>query len=123
MSSNFIYTNVNPLSEIQGDCVTRAISLASGRSYADISDKLYYISKLFECDTLCVCCYHHLLDSVLSYPRLPLNNYSVSDLARKYPNSTIIARLDGHLTCIKNGNIRDLWDCGDLLVDIAWLVQ
>lgn len=122
MTSNFIYTNVNPLSKIEGDCVTRAIALASGRNYGDIADKLYYISKLFECETLCVCCYHHLLDDVFEYVRLPDTNITVNELAEKYPNSTIIARLEGHLTCIMRGNIRDLWDCGDQAVDIAWLV-
>ena len=39
---SFKYYNNNPLSKEEQDCVTRAIALASGYSYAEIQDKLYY---------------------------------------------------------------------------------
>lgn len=118
----FKYLNVNPLSIEEEDCVTRAISLASGYSYADIQDKLYYIARLFDCEELCVCCYKHLLDDIFEYPRVKSKGRTVGELCEDYPDSILLVRIDGHLTCVVHGVIRDLWDCSDKIADIIWKV-
>lgn len=118
----FKYLNVNPLSIEEEDCVTRAISLASGYSYADIQDKLYYMARLFNCEELCVCCYKHLLDDIFEYPRVKPKGRTVGELCEDYPDSILLVRIDGHLTCIVHGVIRDLWDCSDKIADIIWKV-
>ena len=122
-NSQFTYYNNNPLSKEEEDCVTRAISLASSRSYADISDKLYYMAQLLECNALCVCCYSILLDYIFQYDRVPAKGYTVGEIVQKYDNSTLLIRTDGHLTCAINGTIHDLWDCSDELADIVWVVN
>ena len=76
----FKYLNLNPLSIEEEDCVTRAIALASGYSYADIQDKLYYMARLFDCEELCVCCYKHLLDDIFDYPRVKAKGRTVGEL-------------------------------------------
>ena len=116
------YTNLNPLDLNESDCVTRAISLASGYSYAEIQDKLYYISELLDCEKLCVCCYQHLLDNVFRYERLPVRNYTVGELSEMYDDCILLIRIEGHLTCAVYGTIRDTWDCSNSYADIAWLV-
>lgn len=121
--TNFEYTNVNPLSLTEEDCVTRAISLASGYSYAEIQDKLYYISELLDCEKLCVCCYQHLLDSVFGYDRLPCRNMTVGEVAEMYDDCILLVRIEGHLTTVVYGTIRDLWDCSASYADIVWLVE
>lgn len=105
------------------DCVTRAIALASGYSYAEIQDKLYYVSRLLDCDKLCVCCYQYLLDNVFGYERLPSHNMTVEQVSDKYKDNVLLIRIDGHLTCSVFGVIRDLWDCGESISDIVWLVK
>ena len=120
---SFKYLNLNPLDLEEEDCVTRAISLASGYSYAEIQDKLYYISQLLECETLCVCCYKHLLDNVLGYDRLPCKGYTVGEIAEMYDDCVLLVRIEGHLTCITYGTIRDLWDCSTSYADVVWLVE
>lgn len=122
-NTTFTYYNNNPLDKEEEDCVTRAITLASGHSYASISDKLYYISQLLECNSLCVCCYQHLLDYIFNYDRLPCKGYTIGEIARKYDNSTLLIRTEGHLTCAIDGVIHDLWDCSDQLADIVWVVN
>lgn len=119
----FKYLNLNPLSLKEEDCVTRAIALASGYSYAEIQDKLYYISRLLECEKLCVCCYQHLLDDVFKYERVPCIGMTVEEVSTKYKDEILLIRIDGHLTCSVFGVIRDLWDCGDSLSDIVWVVK
>lgn len=118
----FKYLNVNPLSIEEEDCVTRAISLASGYSYADIQDKLYYMARLFDCEELCVCCYKHLLDDIFEYPRVKSKGRTVGELCEDYPDCILLVRIDGHLTCVVHGVIRDLWDCSDKIADIIWKV-
>lgn len=120
---SFKYYNNNPLSLEEEDCVTRAITLASGYSYAAIQDKLYYIAQLLECDELCVCCYHHLIDDVFGYERLNCKGYTVGEVAEKYSDLDLLVRMDGHLTCILKGKIYDLWDCSNELADIVWVVN
>lgn len=120
---SFKYTNVNPLSLREEDCVTRAISLASGHSYAEVQDKLYYIAELLDCDKLCVCCYSHLLDNVFKYERLPVRNKTVGEVAEMYDDCILLVRIEGHLSCIVYGVIRDLWDCSNSYADIVWLVE
>lgn len=120
---SFKYTNINPLSIKESDCVTRAIALASGYSYGEIQNKLYYISKILDCDKLCVCCYHHLLDDVFEYDRLPCDGYTVGEIADMYDDCVLLVRIEGHLTCIEYGIIKDLWDCSNSYADIVWLVE
>ena len=120
---SFKYLNINPLSLKESDCVTRAISLASGYSYAEIQNKLYYISELLECEKLCVCCYKHLLDGVFKYERVPCKGYTVGEIAEMYNDKILLVRIEGHLTCVVFGVIRDLWDSSDILADIVWLVE
>ena len=117
------YLNLNPLGFREEDCVCRAISLASGYSYAQIKDKLYYVSQLLECEELCICCYHHLLDDVFKYDRLDCQGMTVEEVANLFPNGTLLCRLEGHLTCIIDGICYDTWDCTDLKVDIVWIVD
>ena len=119
----FKYTNLNPLSLKEEDCVTRAIALASGESYASIQDKLYYISELLDCERLCVCCYQHLLDNVFNYERLYCKNKTVGEIAELYDDCILLIRIEGHLTCVVYGTIRDLWDCSNSYADIVWLVE
>lgn len=103
--------------------MTRAIALASGYSYSEIRDKLYYVSQLLECDELCVCCYQHLLDNVFGYSRLPIKGTeTVDEIALQYPNSVLLIRVKGHLTCVIHGDIYDIWDCGDEIADIVWVI-
>lgn len=118
----FKYLNLNPLSIEEEDCVTRAIALASGYSYADIQDKLYYMARLFDCEELCVCCYKHLLDDIFDYPRVKSKGRTVGELCEDYPDDILLVRIDGHLTCVVHGVIRDLWDCSDKIADIIWKV-
>lgn len=121
--TDFKYTNVNPLSLEENDCVVRAISLASGYSYEDIEDKLYHISELLQCDKLCVCCYKYLLDNIFKYDRLYCKNMTVGEMADLYDDCVLLIRIEGHLTCVTYGTIRDLWDCSNSYADIVWLVE
>lgn len=119
----FKYLNLNPLSLREEDCVCRAISLATNRSYAEIEDKLYYISRLFDCEELCVCCYQFLLNDVFKYESISCDGMTVQQFADEHPNGTFILRMNGHCSCLINDCIYDLWNCGEEILTNAWEVD
>lgn len=121
--AKFIYYNRNPDGNKENDCVTRSISLASGLPYPTIRKKLFHTSRLLNCEKLCVCCYKHLLDDVFKYKRVNCDNMTVNDFADLHYKGTYIVRMNGHISCIINGNVYDIWDCRNHLLTDAWKVK
>lgn len=121
--SRFVYYNKNPNGDRRNDCVTRAISLASGLPYPEIRRKLFHTSRLLNCDKLCVACYRHLLDDVFKYPRVKCYGNTVNEFAQKHPKGAYLLRMSGHITTIIDGTIFDLFDCGDIEITDAWKVD
>lgn len=118
-----VYYNRNPDGERENDCVTRAISLASKIPYPIIRKKLFHISKLLNCEKLCVCCYRHLLDDYFKYPRVECYGETIEQFANKHPEGTYLVRMQGHITTIINGDIWDIFDCGNEICTDAWKVS
>ena len=124
MTNDFRYHNVNPDKSVEGDCVTRAISLASGIPYTAISVLLDATSMEHECDRLCVCCYHHLLEDTLGYRVQFVKGYkTVGEIAEEYKHNKVIVRIEGHLTACMYGIVTDIWDCTGEEADCFWIVQ
>lgn len=120
--SNYVYYNVNPTGETLPDCVTRAISLATGIDYYDVSYLLKKIGDIYSCDELCVCCYSYLLNNLFKFKRHKGNGNRIKDIIEEHNNDVLIIRIEGHLTCSMYGIVYDIWDCTDELVDIYWEV-
>lgn len=118
------FLNLQPLGKLEEDCVTRAISLATGQDYKTIQEQLFLISELFECEKLCVCCYKHLLDYVYNLERIEaVQGMTIEEFLDEFDIGIFIIRVDGHLTCAIDGNIIDTWDCTNKIVDIVWFVM
>lgn len=121
--ARYEFLNLNPLNEIEEDCVCRAISLALEEDYELIKRKLELVAELFECEMLCQCCYRFLLDSVYDLQRVEdLKGIKIRDFVDCNPYGTYLIRIEGHLTCIVDGTLFDLWDCLDEKIDILWKV-
>ena len=122
--TNFRYLNVNPDKSVEQDCVIRAIQNASGIPYKAVYKLLKLTSQEHDCDKLCVCCYHHLLEDTLGYRVMfPKSKKTVAKIAKEYSNNIVIVRIDGHLTVCKYGICEDIWDCTQEVVDCFWIVQ
>ena len=123
MKKDFIYYNHNPDGELLEDCVTRAISLATGLEYDGVSNLLELTSMLYKCEKLCVCCYHNLLEDILCYKRVTCKKGEiVKEVAQKHKHDTLIIRIEGHLTCSVKGFIMDTWNCENRYVDCYWVI-
>lgn len=122
--ARYQFLNVNPLGKIEEDCVCRAISLALDENYYKIQEKLYLVAKLFECESLCICCYKYLLDDVYDLKRIEeVKGMTIEEFANYFPIGIFIVRVEGHLTCIIDNHIMDIWDCRDKIVDLVWEVK
>ena len=119
----FEFYNANPLNEIEGDCVYRAINTATGIPYYEIADKLKLVSQLYECDELCVCCYQHFLEDVLGLTRQYSEGEMVKEIAKDFPDDIVLIRTEGHLTMSAYGKIYDIWDCTEEIADVFWVVK
>ena len=123
MGKIYRYYNRNPDGHILNDCVCKAISTATDLNYAAVNNLLDISASLNNCDQLCVCCYHKLLEDILCYERVDCKfKNTVEDIARKYRDEKLIVRIQGHLTAIIKGEILDIWDCSGRYVDCFWFV-
>lgn len=115
------FYNANALNKYEDDCVIRAISCATGRSwdyvYDYLSDIAQYEGTLFDKREFV----RNYLDR--TYQRLYGVNGSVGYVSSQFPNNTLLITMKGHIACSKNGVIYDTFDCRDREVESAWLVS
>lgn len=121
--SKYKFLNLNPLGDLEEDCVCRAISLALNEDYCTIKNKLCLVGDLFECEQLCVCCYKFLLDEVYGLERLEeYSGLTISEFSERFPEGVFLIRIDNHLTCMVDGTIFDIWDCTSKEIRLIWKV-
>lgn len=121
--AEFRYWNENPQGEHRNDCVTRAISLASGLPYREVRRKLFHTARLLDCERLCWSCYSFFITDVLGCRQVNCDGMSVEDFADKHPKGTYLIRIDMHLTTIIDGILYDTFDCRERLCHIAWEIR
>ena len=121
--AEFVYVNVAPENKHRSDCVTRAITLATGLSYPKVRKMLFHSSRLMQCVKLEYSCYSHLLDDTFKFPRVDCRKLSVGEFADTHPYGTYIIRVEGHATVVKDGKSMDTFDCRDMMCDICWRVK
>ena len=116
------YYNRNPWGQNEEDCVCRAISAALDIKYTAVDNLLTLVSDHHECDKLCVCCYHRLLEDVFGMRPVYCYGRTVGEVAEDHPGQKLLIRVEGHLTCSMYGVVIDTWDCTDEIVDCFWSV-
>ena len=114
------FYNTNPLNRYTDDCVIRAISCATNRSwdyvYDYLSDIAQYEGTLMDKKDFVI----EYLDR--NYKRLHENG-SVGEISGRYPNNILLITMNGHIVCSKNGIIYDTFDCRDRKAEYVWLIE
>ena len=114
------FYNANAINRFTDDCVIRAISCATGKSwdyvYDYLSDIAQYEGTLFDKKDFVI----GYLDRI--YKRL-YEKGSVGYVSSQYPNNTLLITMNGHIVCSKNGVIYDTFDCRDRQAEYVWLVK
>lgn len=115
------FYNENPLNKYEDDCVIRAISCATGKSWDYVYDYLSDIAQhegtlLDKRDFV-----RNYLDR--TYQRLNNIYGTVGYVAGLFPSSILLITMRGHITCSKYGTIYDTFDCRDRKVESVWVVE
>ena len=115
------FYNANAANRYEDDCVIRAISCATDKSwdyvYDYLSDIAQYEGTLLDKREFV----RNYLDR--TYQRLRDISGKVGYVSALFPNSTVLITMNGHITCSKNGVIYDTFDCRDRKVEDVWLVK
>ena len=121
------FYNANALNKYEDDCVIRAISCATNKSwdyvYDYLSDIAQYEGTLLDKRDFV----RNYLDR--TYQRLYDINGTVGYVSAMFPNNTLLITMPGHIVCSKPDNktvlptIYDTFDCRDRQVENVWLVK
>ena len=115
------FYNANAVNRFTDDCVIRAISCATGKSwdyvYDYLSDIAQYEGTLLDKRDFII----YYLD--MTYQRISGIYGSVGEVSAMFPNNTILITTKGHIICSKNGVVYDTFDPRDREVEYVWLVK
>lgn len=115
------FYNANAVNRYEDDCVIRAISCATGRSwdsvYDYLSDIAQYEGTLFDKKEFV----RSYLDR--TYERIKGLEGTVGYISSLFPNNTLLITARNHIVCSKDGIIYDTFDCRDYEVENVWLVD
>ena len=115
------YYNANALNKYEDDCVIRAISCATNKSwdyvYDYLSDIAQYEGTLLDKREFV----RNYLDR--TYQRLPKIKGSVGYVSSLFPNNIVLITVKGHILCSKFGIVYDTFDPRDREVEDVWLVS
>jgi hypothetical protein len=117
----FKYYNANAVNRFEDDCVLRAISCATGKSwdyvYDYLSDIAQYEGTLLDKRDFVI----RYLDR--TYQRLENIHGTVGQVSGMFPHNTLLITMRGHIVCSKNGVIYDTFDCSNREAEHVWLVN
>lgn len=122
----YAYTNPHPKGiKSHGDCVYRAISIATGKDWLTVYDELTALGRELLAPPNDKLTYATYLDRIAD--RLTIQTVggrpTGKTVARMDDSKTYVVRMANHLACVKGGKIRDTWNCGDKSVYIAWVLR
>lgn len=120
----FIKFNNNPLKKLADDCVIRAISEALNKKWYDVFDELNKIARK-NCEMInsktVILTYLKNYDMVTTKTEKGKKRLKVNDFEKK--KGTYILRVAGHLTVVKNGVLKDTFNCQDKCVYRYWIIN
>lgn len=123
----FMLRNPNPKNARVGDCVIRAISIATNKSWEEVYSKLaaygYMMSDMPSSNAVWG---KYLKD--LGYKReivddtCPEDCYTVYQFCADHPEGTYILGTGSHVIAVIDGNHYDTWDSGNEVPIYYWRV-
>lgn len=122
-TTTYEYTNPHPNGIVtHGDCVYRAISIATGKSWLEVYDELTALGRELLCPPNDKYTYATYLDriadrqTIKSFGKRPTGK----TVARLDPSKIYVVRQANHLSTVKDGKVRDTWDSSDKSAYIVW---
>lgn len=126
----FEYYNAHPQGKNVNDCVKRAITIASGMSYDDVTRGLNRYKKISgasvyndrkNCDAYVE---KVLLGVKTSFPaRAGYPRMNGERFCRTHPQGNYILNMAGHWSVCIDGVLKDTWDTSDKCVYSCWKIE
>ena len=125
------FLNPHPQGKRVGDCVKRAITIASGKDYNEVKRELNRYKRKTGAEV-----FNEWHKNVEPYIKEMLGGVKMSFPAVKgeprmngerfceeYSKGTYILQMANHVVCCKDGCLYDTWDCGDKCVYTAYKIN
>ena len=116
----FEYYNANPYKRHISDCVIRALSVLTDRTWKDVYDELTDLAGDVGMMFDRVEFVEDYLDS--RYEREKHYSKTVGELAKEYPYGRYAVTVDGHITAILDGKIVDTFNPSNRIIRAVWRV-
>ena len=114
------YYNANPYNRHIDDCVVRAISVLTNRNWYDVYDELSDLAsdKGLMFDSV------EFVEDYLDkrYPRQCHYAKTVGEFANEFPYGKYAVTMNGHITAILNGTIKDTFNPSNKIMRCAWKI-
>ena len=115
------YYNTNPFNRHIDDCVIRAISVLTNKSWYKIFDELSYLASNEGMMFDRVEFVEDYLDD--RYNRECHYSKKLGEFAKEYPIGRYAITMNGHITALIDGVIYDTFDCRDRIMRCAWRIE
>lgn len=120
----FRYYNANPVNNLIGDCVIRAISTLTGKDWMTTKIEIFIESCLMYDMSATNRVWNRYLEKN-GYTRHLIPNtcpncYTVKDFCRDNPYGKFLLALDGHVVAVIDGDYYDTWDSGNEIPIYYW---
>jgi len=120
----YVFTNPNPESLFVGDCVVRALSIATEHDWEDV-----YLGVclqggiMYDMPSSNRVWNQYLKD--LGYLRHIISDfcpscYTIKDFCTDHPEGTYVVSTGTHVVAVKNGDYLDTWDSGNESIIYYW---
>lgn len=111
------YYNPNPRSNLVGDCVIRALTLACGlcwdRVYLELSSQGYLLKDMPSSNSVWGTYLRHKGFRRYIIPNECPDCYTVSNFCSDYPTGVYVLATGTHVVTVIDGNYYDTWDSGN----------
>jgi hypothetical protein len=124
-TATFTFTNTHPKGIVTlSDCVYRAISIATGKTWLEVYDELTDLGRELLAPPNDPKTFTAYLDKLYGRKEVKVNSKRLTgaDLARQHPTKTYVIRTANHVATVKGGKVRDTWDSSKKSGYIIWEV-
>lgn len=120
----YVHANPNPVGKYVEDCVVRAISIATNRSWDDVYVHICLQGYLMKNMPSVNKVWGAYLTSIGFVKENIIDTcpecYTIRDFCYDNPSGIYILATGSHVVCIKDGNYYDTWDSGDEMPTSVW---